>query len=120
MPGAYSVGARMSDLILPRRQFLVGGLASLFAAPAIVRAASLMKVNVVPEPGGVLYWVPPDHGSVSLWRLVGRGPLLPIAERRLIDTCLPGELSKVWVLRSFDATSLPRDFPAASGSEQVG
>lgn len=34
----------MSNLILPRRRFLTG-LATLFAAPAIVRAASLMPVK---------------------------------------------------------------------------
>lgn len=35
----------MSEIIMKRRSFLIGGLASLFAAPAIVRAASLMKVR---------------------------------------------------------------------------
>lgn len=36
----------MSNLILPRRRFLTG-LATLFAAPAIVRAASLMPVKAI-------------------------------------------------------------------------
>lgn len=36
----------MTDLILPRRKFLTG-LASLIAAPAIVRASSLMPVKSV-------------------------------------------------------------------------
>lgn len=40
----------MSNLILPRRRFLTG-LATLFAAPAIVRAASLMPVKAA-EPEG--------------------------------------------------------------------
>lgn len=38
----------MSSLILPRRRFLTG-LATLFAAPAIVRAASLMPVKAGPK-----------------------------------------------------------------------
>lgn len=32
----------------PRRSFIVGGLASLLAAPAVVRAASLMQVRALP------------------------------------------------------------------------
>jgi len=36
----------MSNLILPRRQFLIG-LGAALAAPAIVRAESLMKVKSV-------------------------------------------------------------------------
>lgn len=42
----------MSDLILPRRAFLTG-LAGLFAAPAIVRAASLMPVKALPVYGAI-------------------------------------------------------------------
>lgn len=38
----------MNKLILPRRKFLVG-LASALAAPAIVRASSLMPIKVLAE-----------------------------------------------------------------------
>jgi hypothetical protein len=47
----------MTDLILPRRQFLTG-LMGLVAAPAVVRATSLMpvksfvEVNLPPPPAG--------------------------------------------------------------------
>jgi hypothetical protein len=40
---------RMTDLILPRRGFLVG-LASLLAAPAVVRAEALMPIKVWRPP----------------------------------------------------------------------
>ena len=33
-----------------RRRALIGGLALLFAAPAIVRASSLMHIKTLPEP----------------------------------------------------------------------
>lgn len=39
----------MSKLILPRRQF-IAGVAALFAAPAIVRASSLMPVKSMVAP----------------------------------------------------------------------
>jgi hypothetical protein len=35
----------MSEIILPRRKFLTG-MATLFCAPAIVRASSLMPISV--------------------------------------------------------------------------
>jgi len=56
-----SVGAHMS-LILPRRRFLAG-LATLFAAPAIVRASSLMPVKAMEAEGEwIVYqtWFPDD------------------------------------------------------------
>jgi hypothetical protein len=34
----------------PTRRGLIGGLGLLFAAPAIVKASSLMKVRALPEP----------------------------------------------------------------------
>ena len=37
----------MTELIMPRRAFL-SGMASLFAAPAIVKAANIMPVKVMP------------------------------------------------------------------------
>jgi len=36
-------------VIQSRRNFLIGAVASLIAAPAIVRAGSLMPVKVMPE-----------------------------------------------------------------------
>lgn len=43
---------------MQRRNFLIGGLVSLFAAPAIVRCQSIMPVKVVrwPRPLGVINW----------------------------------------------------------------
>lgn len=38
----------MSELLLPRRKFLFG-LTGIFAAPAIIKASSLMKVAAVSE-----------------------------------------------------------------------
>lgn len=35
----------MTTLVVPRRTFLIGAIASLFAAPAIVRATSLMPIR---------------------------------------------------------------------------
>lgn len=37
----------MTELIIPRRAFL-SGMASLFAAPAVVKAANIMPVKVMP------------------------------------------------------------------------
>jgi hypothetical protein len=55
----------MADLIMPRRKFLTG-LLGLVAAPAVVKASSLMPVKVV--TASELYtfpnrvWVPPSSG----------------------------------------------------------
>jgi hypothetical protein len=38
-------GVQTMSLILPRRQFLIGGASSLIVAPTIVRASSLMDIN---------------------------------------------------------------------------
>ena len=35
----------MTDIVLPRRSFLVGAASSLIVAPTIVRASSLMDIN---------------------------------------------------------------------------
>lgn len=35
----------MSELILPRRNLLLGGAASLLAAPAVIRVAKLMPIK---------------------------------------------------------------------------
>jgi len=55
----------MADLFMPRRKFLTG-LLGLVAAPAVVKASSLMPVKVVTTselytfPSRV--WVPPSSG----------------------------------------------------------
>ena len=55
----------MANLIMPRRKFLTG-LLGLVAAPAVVKASSLMPVKVVTTselytfPNRV--WVPPSSG----------------------------------------------------------
>jgi hypothetical protein len=46
----------MTSLVLPRRKFLLG-LTSIFAAPAIVRVASLMPLSALP-PDEVLDAIP--------------------------------------------------------------
>lgn len=54
-----------------RRGFLIGAGASLFAAPAIVRAASLMSVRALPSDlyavtvPDKMFWLGPDG-----WRIV--------------------------------------------------
>jgi hypothetical protein len=54
----------MSDLIIPRRRFLQG-MATLFVAPAIIKASSLMPVKSWRE---VLIWpVPPGGRSVTFF-----------------------------------------------------
>ena len=40
-------------MIIHRRNFLIGGLVSLFAAPAIVRASSLMPIKAIIIPANV-------------------------------------------------------------------
>ena len=47
----------MTELILPRRKFLMGLGASIIAAPAVVRAASLMKISAFEDEIGVLQMV---------------------------------------------------------------
>jgi len=42
----------MTDLILPRRKFLTG-LMGLFAAPAVVKASSLMPVKLIDFGDGI-------------------------------------------------------------------
>ncbi len=44
-------------MILARRSFLTGLTATLIAAPAIVRASSLMKVKVIEQPADVTFGV---------------------------------------------------------------
>lgn len=82
----------MSDLILPRRKLLLG-LGAMFAAPAIVRAASLMPVKVWRED----YWIG-TIGTFAIWNreltvdemqaiMAGESPLL--AARSGIVHCRP-------------------------------
>ena len=54
----------MSELLIPRRRFLQGA-ASLFVAPAIIKASALMPVK---PWRSVLVWpVPPDGRSVTFF-----------------------------------------------------
>ncbi len=69
-------------MILHRRSFLTGLGASLFAAPAIVRAASLMPVKAIEVE--------------AVWREIHRGAVLALDEypeemsQRLTQTILYG------------------------------
>jgi hypothetical protein len=45
----------VTKLILPRRKFLMGLGASIIAAPAVVRAASLMKISAVEEDAAFVW-----------------------------------------------------------------
>ena len=47
----------MTGLILPRRKFLMGLGASIIAAPAVVRAASLMKISAFEDEIGLIQTV---------------------------------------------------------------
>ena len=47
----------MTELILPRRKFLTGLGASIIAAPAVVRAASLMKISAFEDEIGLMQMV---------------------------------------------------------------
>ena len=55
----------MTDIILPRRKFLTG-LFGLVAAPAVVKAASLMPVKAITQSELYTFphrvWVPPNSG----------------------------------------------------------
>jgi pectin methylesterase-like acyl-CoA thioesterase len=59
----------MSNLILPRRKFLIG-LGALIAAPAIARASSLMPVKVMVPSGPLRVYVDP----VPLVGVANNGP----------------------------------------------
>ncbi len=55
--------------ILTRRTALIGSLSTLFAAPAIVRASSLMPVSVRAVPESKLEWYVLD---LTTLKLIGR------------------------------------------------
>lgn len=62
----------MTQLTLPRRKFLSGGLA-LLAAPAIVRASSLMQIK--PERESAIPFITPEPINEHLLYLVANPPL---------------------------------------------
>jgi hypothetical protein len=81
----------LSDLILPRRRFLTG-LVSLLAAPAVVRADSLMPIKVWRPPRDSLWGVPsfavlssedPSEWSESDWRIAKAEAALPPFHRTM-------------------------------------
>lgn len=51
------------------RRGLIGGLASLLAAPAIVKASSLMPVRALPQDPFPPMWVEYKHGGLGLIRV---------------------------------------------------
>lgn len=54
----------MSEIIVPRRRFLTG-LAGLLAAPAVIKASSLMQVRAL-EPS--LVWYEPEvEENIRVW-----------------------------------------------------
>lgn len=69
----------MTDLILPRRKFLTG-LMGLVAAPAVVKAASLMPVKLVQFDNGV--------ALTSMAHPVRKGSGVCLAELR--EMLMPG------------------------------
>lgn len=75
----------MTDLILPRRKFLTG-LMGLVAAPAVVKATSLMPVKSFVEPQLYTFpnkvWVPRSSG-VNLAQI--REILMPGAQQMFDD-----------------------------------
>lgn len=67
----------MSDLIIPRRRFLIGAL-SLLAAPAIVKVTNLMPVKVWrPRPLYLGLWDVPVMNPVGEFVAEVKGPLAP-------------------------------------------
>ena len=84
----------MTDLILPRRKFLTG-LMGLVAAPAVVKATSLMPVKSFVEPQLYTFpnkvWVPRSSG-VNLAQI--REILMPGAQQMFDD--LYGKRSDQW------------------------
>jgi hypothetical protein len=75
----------MTDLILPRRQFLTG-LMGLVAAPAVVKTSSLMSVRSFVDPQLYTFpnkvWVPRSSG-VSLAQI--RELLMPGLQKMFDD-----------------------------------
>jgi hypothetical protein len=57
-------------MIINRRQALIGSLTSLIAAPAIVRASSLMPVRVVAKPSPQLWVTYYEWPSSTPWRVL--------------------------------------------------
>ncbi len=66
------------DIIKPTRRGFLGLLGGLLAAPAIVRAGSLMPVKVLPPPDA--------YQTIS----VAIGPHRPFGETVVVDYLLPG------------------------------
>ena len=66
----------MTGLVLPRRRFLLG-LSALIAAPAIVRATSLMPVKVVEENGAKsMICFPSVNGLLTLSQITREAVIL--------------------------------------------
>lgn len=65
----------MTDIILPRRKFLIGA-ASLLAAPAVIRVARLMPVRVVPViEKRMFHRVKIDYDASALVSQLNRGSI---------------------------------------------
>jgi hypothetical protein len=78
-------------IILPRRRFLTG-LASLIAAPAVVRAEALMPIKVWTPPRDSLWGIPsfavlssedPSQWTESDWRIAKAEAALPPFHRTM-------------------------------------
>ena len=95
----------MTDLIMPRRKFLTG-LMGLVAAPAVVKAASIMPVKVT-QPKWYLaegefhtfptrVWVPPNSG-INLQQI--RDLLMPGLNKMVDDmyTEHPGQWKSIFI-----------------------
>lgn len=88
----------MSQLLLPRRSFLTG-LASLFAAPAIVRASSLMQIKssiIQPNRNALLIINEITKSAVQLFKTTNiyLTDELPVRFDRIIRVSLPNDYDK--------------------------
>jgi hypothetical protein len=60
----------LKETIAARRNFLIGSLATLFAAPAIVRATSLMPIKTLPRVITLTGW--DQYGDFTTENLIVR------------------------------------------------
>jgi hypothetical protein len=84
------------SLLTPSRRGFLAGIGALFAAPAIVRASSLMPVKAFVQIGEI------EARYLGLTQLKTEGATMYFDDRTIADLLLPG-------LRTYP--NLPRQWP---------